>query len=321
MASLIRDSIDFSAYERDTEFAAKVRKASVFAEELDRHFAPRTGGSRQSLMRSTKLRNAIEFRPAEVTTWAGFNGHRKSMFTGQVALDLCEQDEPVLLVSLEMLPMETLGRMCRQATALQAPNAQRRREFMHWTDGRLWLFDHVGRLTPMKALAVCRYFAAEHKGRHVFVDSMMKVCQSEESLDEQKALVGDLCEMAEETGLHVHLVAHCKKPGGDGETKPPSKYDIRGSSAITDQSHNVLLVWQNKAKRAEAEKKEPDPKVMGGFDAIVVVDKQRNGSVEGKFGFFFDDASLRFHDHPDEAIEPYPMEFAEPPKTSARTEP
>ena len=60
------------------------------------------------------------------------------------------------------------------------PNAQRRGEFMRWTDNRLWLFDHVGRLTPSRCLALCRYFADELKGAHVFIDSMMKVCQSEE---------------------------------------------------------------------------------------------------------------------------------------------
>lgn len=308
MAQLIPDSLDFSAYERETEFRAKVQPASAFADDLDFAFTPRPASARRPRMTSTKLRNAIEFRPAEVTCWAGFNGHRKSMFTGQVALDLIDLGERVLLISLEMLPRETLARMCRQASAQAMPNAVRRREFMRWTDGKLWLFNHVGRVTPQKALAVCRYFADELKGTHAFIDSMMKVCQSEESFDEQKQLVGDLCDLAEQTGLHVHLVAHCKKPGADGETKPPTKYDIRGSSAITDQLHNVLLVWQNKAKRAESEKREPNAEVMGKPDAMVVLDKQRNGAVEGKFGFFFDDASMRFCDDALSPVEPYVMD-------------
>lgn len=311
MASLIPDSIDFSAFEHSTEFRAKVRPASIFGEDLDRHFAPRAGMRR--VMRSTKLRAAIEFRPAEVTILAGFNGHRKSMFEGQLALDLISQDERVLLISLEMLPRVTLGRMCRQATGLAQPVKALRDQFLQWTDDRLWLFDHVGRLTPHKALAVCRYFANELRGQHVFVDSMMKVCQSEESLDEQKALIGDLCEMAEETGLHVHLVAHCKKPGGEGESRPPSKYDVRGSSAITDQSHNVILVWSNKPKAEEAEKRMElrNAKKMGEPDVIVVIDKQRNGSCEGKFGLAFDEASLRFMDEAG-AAQPYAMVQPEP---------
>jgi twinkle protein len=307
MAEFLADDIDFRAYMRDTECKVKVRAASVFADDLDAEFEPQKGPHR-SVMFSTRLRNAIEFRPAEVTTWAGFNGHRKSMFLGQVALDLCAQREPVLVVSLEMLPRKTLGRMARQALAHDMPSLERRREFMRWTDGRLWLFDHVGRMKPDLAIAVCRYFAAELKGRHVVIDSFMKVCESEESGDEQKRMVGDLCGVAEETGLHIHLVAHCRKPQGGGEDKPPTKYDIRGSAAISDQAHNVITVWMNKAKRAESEKAEPDPAVMARDDAIVSIEKQRNGDVEGRFGFAFDNRSLRFCDSALAPVEPFPME-------------
>jgi twinkle protein len=309
VAQFIPDDIDFAAYERETECKAKVRRASDFSDELDTEFAPRTG-PRKASMFSTKLRDVIEFRPGEVTCWAGFNGHRKSMFTGQVALDLCVQRERTLIVSLEMKPRKTLARMCRQATARAIPTPDERRRFMSWSDGLLWLFDHEGRLLPDRAIAVCRYFAKELQGRHVVIDSLMKVVQSEESLDEQKRMVGDLCDIAKETDLHVHLVAHCKKPAGMGEDKPPTKYDIRGSAAISDQCSNVILVWQDKAKRAKqtAAQLTGQPTgedLLNRWDAILAIDKQRNGEVEGKFGLFFDDATLRFTDNPLTAVEPY----------------
>jgi len=306
---MIEDATDFRAYMARTEPAAKVRKAADFAEELDAEFAPRSG-SKKSRMFSTKLRDAIEFRPGEVTVWAGFNGHRKSMFTGQVALDLCVQRERALLISLEMLPGKTLARMLRQSTATDWPSREQRDGFKDWTNGRLWLFDHIGRLNPPLCLAVCRYFAEELHGRHVFIDSLMKVCQSEESMDEQKQLVGDLCDVAEETGLHVHLVAHCRKPGGAGEDNPPSKYDIRGSASISDQAHNIITVWQNKVKRAEREKANPDTDKMAKPDALVTIEKQRNGEFEGRFGLWFHDASLRFCDDRMTAVEPYVLEAA-----------
>ena len=306
MARFIPDDIDFSAYEQATEFKAKVRSASLFAEELAAEFAPRTGPIR-SVMSSTKLRNAIEFRPGEVTVWAGYNGHRKSMFTGQVAMDLIAQGERTLVISLEMPPRKTLARMARQACAAASPDVGRLGEFMRWTDGLLWLFDHMGRLTPSKALAVLRYFADELHGQHVFIDSFMKVCESEESMDEQKSMVGNLCDVAKETGLHVHLIAHCRKPNGGSEDKPPTKYDIKGSGAISDQCHNVMMVWENKTKRAEADKREPDPKIMSGIDAMIVIEKQRNGSVEGKFGLYIDNPSFRFCDSNLSAVEPYEM--------------
>lgn len=307
MANMIRDDIDFRAYEESTEFKAKVRPANVFADELDAEFTPKVGGRRVA-MHSTKLRNAISFEPGEVTVWAGYNGHRKSTFTGQVTLDLIALAERTLVISLEMPPRKTLARMAKQAAAAEAPSAIARREFMAWTDNRLWLFDHVGRLTPRKCLAVCRYFADQLEGRHVFIDSFMKVCESEESMDEQKQLIGDICDLSKETGLHIHIVAHCRKPAGGAEDKPPTRYDVKGSGAIPDQAHNVILVFEDKVKRAEADKKEPRPEIMARPDAIVVIDKQRNGSVEGKFGMWIDYRSLRFVDHQSEPVNPYEMQ-------------
>lgn len=287
MARVIEpDSIDYAAYERATETRVKVRKASVFGDALKAHFALRDGQSRHAGMTSTKLRGLIEFRPGEVTAWAGYNGHRKSMFAGQVALDLVDSDQRVLIASMEMQPERTLGRMARQANGGRHPAPNWVDQFMRWTDDRLWLFDHMGRITPSACLAVCLYFAEELKGRHVFIDSMMMVCRSEEHLDEQKQFVTDLCRLAQESGLHVHLITHCRKPQ-TGEERPPSKYDIRGAAAISDQVSNVITVWTKKNKKEEAQA-EPD--------VLIGVEKQRNGAWEGKVKLWFDDASLRFCD-------------------------
>lgn len=306
MAKLLPDSLDFAAYEEATECQIQVRQASVFADELDAEFEP-SRRVQSPRMASTKLRDAIELRPGEVTVWAGYNGHRKSMFTGQVVADLCEQNQRSLVLSLEMPPGKTLARMAQQACASPLPSAAKRKEFMAWTDGRLWLFDHIGRLNQTKCLAVLRYFSAELQGQHVFIDSFMKVVESEEKMDEQKVMVGNLCDVAKETGLHIHLIAHCRKPAGGAEDRPPCKYDIKGSGAITDQPHNVILLWDNKAKRTEAEKVTPNPMVLSQPDFLVVLDKQRNGSVEGKFGLSFDSRTLRFCDDERSPVYPYRM--------------
>lgn len=308
MAELIPDDIDFSAYERQTEVKVKVRRASLYADQLREQFAKRAGGGkREPHMFSTKLRGLIDFRAGEVTVWAGYNGHRKSMLTGQVALDLCVQRERTLMASFEMQPHRTLSRMARQCFAVPRPAPDSLDAFSRWTDGRLWLFDHMGRITPGACLAVCRYFATELDGRHVFIDSMMMVCASEESMDEQKQFTTDLVRMAQETGLHVHLVAHCRKPQQD-EGKPPTKYDLRGSAAISDQAHNVVTVWANKAKKSKLDANPGDDDALSQPDAIVSVEKQRNGAWEGRVKLWFDDASFRFCDDRTSAVEPYVLQ-------------
>ena len=302
MARVIEpDDIDFETYAAATEPALKVRKASAFQEDLERAFVRRGPGDFLPHMHSTKLGADLEFRPGEVTIWAGYNGHRKSMLTGQVALDLIAAEQRTLSMSLEMQPSSTLARMAQQGLAKQWPTRRDLGDFTAWTDGRLWLFDHVGRISPRLCLAVLRYFARELQGQHVFIDSLMKVCQSEESLDEQKLLMSDLCDVAKETGLHIHLVHHCRKPSSSGDERPPTKYDLRGAGAVSDLAHNVVTIWANKARR---DAKPGDPK-WDDPDALLSVEKQRNGKFEGKVKLWFDDFTLRFVNDATSSVLPY----------------
>lgn len=306
------DTIDWRVYERDTDAKTRVRPASIFADELVAQFAPRPAkGSRRARMISTKLRTAVDFRPGETTVWAGYNGHRKSMFAGQVALDLCCLAEPTLIASFEMQPAVTLARAARQCFACAQPSERQLRMFSDWTDRRLWLFDHMGRVEPARLLAVLRYFGEELRGRHAFVDSMMMVCASEDELDQQKQFMTDLVRLAQETDLHVHLIAHCRKPQGGDESKPPTKYDLRGSAAISDQAHNVITVWANKAKKAILEANPNDEKAIDQPDAAVTVEKQRNGAFEGRLKLWWDEASFRFTDERTTPLEPYPVALEE----------
>jgi len=307
MAQTLPDDFDFNAYMRETDARVKIRAASSFADQLAAKFLPRDPEARQPRMISTKLGQRLEFRPGEVTAWAGYNGHRKSMFTGQVAVDLCFQRERVLICSFEMAPADTLARMARQCFAVERPALLSLEKFNAWSDGRLWLFDHVGRVKPDQLMAVLRYFAEELKGTQVFIDSLMMVCASEESLDEQKQFVTDTVRAAQEFGLHIHLVAHCRKPASGDEARPPSKYDLRGSAAISDQCHNVVTVWANKPKAQELSKgnmaRSMEP------DALVTVEKQRNGQWEGQVKLWFDEAALKFVNEQGPA-EPYVLGVA-----------
>lgn len=305
---LIPATVNLRNYVQSPELVAKVRAAGDFVGAVKKEFYDRehkTGPLHATLM-SPKARNLLEFRPGEVSIWAGFNGHRKSMFTSQVALDFCVQNEKVLIVSLEMTPVRTMLRMTRQAAGKAFPHPNYIDDLHQWTTGRLWIFDHLGRLDPEQCMALCRYFAQELDGSHVFIDSMMMVCGSEEHIDEQKQFVTDLVRLAKETGLHVHLVTHCRKPQA-GEDKPPQKYDIRGASAISDQVDNVLTVWANKSKKAKLETNPHDEEQLAQPDALITCEKQRDGGWEGRLKFWFDDASFRFVDDRISPIEPYAL--------------
>ena len=305
MAETIGDAdiVDFEGYEDHVDIS-RVRKAGSYLQGINEVFRPPEGAKPPSMF-STKLSGLLEFRPGELTVWAGYGGHRKSMFTGQVALDLITQGRRVLIASFEMTPARTLARMSMQAWGKAAPSSLENGRFADWTNGRLWMFDHQGHIAPSKALAMCRYFADAKMGHHVFIDSMMMVCSSVEHQDEQKRLTTDLVRLAHETSLHIHLVAHCRKPPSGGDSKPPTKYDLFGSTTIADQADNVVMVWANRAKKEKLDKDAGDFAALAEFDAAIVVEKQRNGRWEGQANLFVDEASFRFCNDRTSAIEPY----------------
>lgn len=307
MANILPEDFDFDRYMRETDCKAKVRAPGVFRAELVDTFKDR-GDTGLPRMESTKLRDLIEFRPAEVTVWGGYNGHRKSMFVGQCVLDLM-RTEPVLIASMEMAPAMTLHRMARQALATAKPYGVDLDRFLGWTDKRLWIFDHHGRVDPARMLAVTRYVAEERGVRHIVIDSLMMVCASEESLDEQKQLLTDLVRASQEYGVHVHLVAHMRKPASGGEDKPPTKYELRGSASISDQAANVIAVWANKPKEERIRTGKSDAN-DGEADALVTVLKQRNGEHEGAVKLWFDRPSMRFVDAWGMRPKPFAMEAA-----------
>ena len=309
MAHLISpDDIDFSVYEHETEGPQNVRSASLYVQAiLDRIASPVK--ERYRYMPWGKTHRLVRFRPGEVTVWGGPNGSGKSLVTGQVGLSLCAQDEKVAIASFEMKPIKTLGRMSRQWThfdheddAILSDPAERRtmidmlEQFRDWTDNKLWLYDQQGTVHWKRVCAVARYCAKELGITQFFVDNLMKCVAGEDDYNGQKAFVDELCTIARDHNIHIHLIHHIKKPANEDHVS--GKYDFKGTGAITDLADNVITVWRNKTKeRARQAKKlisdtEPDAKLL--------VDKQRNGDWEGLIGLWFLPQSQQFvagHNH------------------------
>lgn len=299
---IYEDEINFDLYMEETDVQQKVKPAAMWVTELiDRIRNPVKDP--RAVMPWRKTHRMVAFRPGEVTVWGGANGNGKSLVTGQIALSLCAQGEKVCIASFEMKPAKTLERMGRQFSGFNAedpafagsPEAIQSlidvyEQFRDWTDDRLWLYDQQGTVTAKKVAAVVRYCAKERGITHFFVDSLMKCVASEDDYNGQKLFVDELTAIARDHGIHVHLVHHIRKPAD--ENHKPSKYDYKGTGAITDQVDNVISVWRNKAKEKDREAGKPvkdtDP------DALLICDKQRNGEWEGSIGLWFDKASMQY---------------------------
>lgn len=250
-----------------------------------------------------KTHKQFRLRPHELTVWAGANASYKSMLISQVMLDRAMRGAKICLASLEMTCAKVGRRMALQALCQERPERDR---LMAWLDSvaeAITLYDLTGAMTAKAALAVMRYCAVELGCEQFVLDNLTKIVSVDnDAADEQRKFLSDAHRIAIETGMHVHVVAHTRKPSG-GEDKPPSRYDIRGSSTISDQPDNVVMLWRNRPKEQSADQgelhKAEEP------DMLLTVDKQRHGAWEGQVKLWLDRKTLRFRGEYAEQVSPY----------------
>lgn len=285
------DSIDFDSYfAEQCDEAAKVRPASEWADAVIDRFYGQGMEANWTPTGFQKTAGKFDIRPGEVTVWAGINGHGKTTYLSHVMLNLMQSGQKVCLMSLEMKPSESMAKMVRQAAGTGTPSIGFIRGFHAWTDKRLWIYDHVGRVAPSRALAVATYVRKELGIDHIVIDSLMKVSAGMASDDysAQRDFVDGLCVIARDTGLSIHLVCHMRK--GENERTAPGKFDVKGAGEIVDLIDNLVIVCKNlrKAPKPDEDSQNNDP------DAFIQISKQRHHPWEGSFAFWFDKGSQQF---------------------------
>lgn len=289
--TVIKDTLDLSKFEQIPDEAMYVRPMDSWCDAVLDRFA--NGAS----YRGKPMPWAQEYlgvRPGEVSIWGGYNGSGKSLLTGQMMLGLAKASERALIASLEMPPAITSYRMARQALGELPPFEDTVREFFAWTHGRLWLFEQTSTVHWKRIIALARYCAAELKITQFVVDSLMKCGILKDDFNTQVQMVDQLCAVAKDTGMHIHLVAHMRK--SDGEHYQSDKMDIRGAGEITDLVDNVYTLWRNKPKEREAEKSNPDTGIMNEPDALLSCSKNRHGEWEGRVRLWYHDKPMVYLD-------------------------
>ena len=242
--------------------------------------------------------NSFRLRHSELSVWAGINGHRKSMIVGQI-MGWIAKHQRVCIASLEMQPETTLLRMARQLCGCM-PTDGWMHKFMDWSDERICLYDQLDTIEVERILGMVHYAAVELKCDHIVIDSLTKCGLPPDDYNAQTKFVDRLQWAAKAHKCHIHLVAHMRK--GRDVLDRPDKWDVKGSSHITDLADNVVIVWANK-KREEARKeqsrgatltKQQEQELERGVDQELIVAKQRHGEYEGSVGLYFDPKSLQF---------------------------
>lgn len=291
--------VDFDAWmaQRDIDIS-QVREAREYAKALEDEFYGEAD-AKGLLLPWDKVADKWRIRHGEMTIWSGYNGHRKSMLTGFVLLNLLHQGELACILSFEMMPGKTLARLARQAVGVGQPTKEYLTKFLDSCADKLYLYDQQGSVTPDRVYAVITYCAEVMGIRQFVIDSMMKVVSDEDDYNGQKKFAGRLQDIARELTqnghpTHIHLITHAKKTGD--ESKRPGKQDNRGSGTIVDQTDNFAVVFRL------PENKEGDT----GPDHCIYLDKQRNAQDgwEGTIALWFDGRSLQFNESGFDAMKP-----------------
>jgi twinkle protein len=246
----------------------------------------------------------FELRPGELSVWAGESGSGKSMMISQIMAHLLRGEDKVLIASLEMRPEETLRRMITQCAGNPNPSEDWVREWFAGMDDRLFLYNKLDTVEAKRMVNATRA-AAEFLGvTHVVIDSLTKCRLPTDGpghLSAQTDFIDSLQWTAKHIGVHIHLVAHMRKPEGSRRALEASKFDIRGASQITDLADNVLLLTRNYQKeKALADEQagvvldDQERQLLDECDAFLRVDKQRHNGDHRTYGLWYDKNSLSF---------------------------
>ena len=301
--NILDDSMDFSVYLRATEARTNVRPASQWIGEIKAKLRNH-GLEKKIYLPWDKTRDVFNFRPGEVTLWAGQNGHGKSLLTSQIALSLLGQEQKCCIASFEMKPATTVQRMARMFCEMNpfSPEFQQGEgldaidalydDFGMWTDSRLWLYDQQGTADADTVIGMTRYCAKELGIPHIFIDSLMKCVAGEDDYNGQKSFVDELTAVARDHACHIHLIHHLRKPAN--ESQIPDKHDNKGSGAITDMVDNIFMIWRNKPKEDDIKANGPNAKKAVEADTMLLCRKQRNGEEEPTIKLWFDKDAMQY---------------------------
>lgn len=243
----------------------------------------------------SKCERKLRLRPHELTVWAGSNGSSKSTLLSEVMVSLANSGRRVVVASLEMPAFKVAAKMVAQAFANAHPARALVERWAERMAEDLCFLDFTGDIAAAEIHKLVRYCAHELGTHHILIDNLTKVVSADnEHIEQQRLFMARLHRAAIDTGMHVHLIAHTRKPAGD-EDKPPSRYEVAGSRTLVDQPDNVVMIWRNRPKERKREKGD-----IGAIDeatepdVLIRVEKQRYGRFEGGIGLWMDKGCWRF---------------------------
>jgi len=280
----------YTAILNPVEFDDKVKKAIDYLEDIVAF-----NNNKQELygipIKFPGLQDILRgWRPGETTIWTGKNGGGKSTALNLVLLDLLDQEQSVMIASLEMAPKHYI----RSGIIQYCKKSEIGRGDIENTLSKIgnnWFIYNIrGTTHAQEMIDTFAYIARKYGVKSFIIDSLMKITfAGHNELQEQKEFMSKITDFAHEYECHVHLVAHPRK--GFKDSDQPDKVDVSGASGITDAADNVIVFYRftTEQKEKAKEKGQDIP------DALMSVKKNRTWGTEDIVKLRFDEQTKRFY--------------------------
>ena len=202
---------------------------------------------------------ALRFFPGGFTIWSGFPGAGKTTLLRQLACHLMQpvsEANPlagagVFICSMEEYPQDVLIRHAQVACATENLSENMLQWCVDlWADKlKLWNYRPIeSDCQYRKILSAIRILARGHGVKHAFIDSLMCLDVASNDYEAQRIFAGDLARTAQSAGVHIHLVAHPRKPSRADQE--PDTSDVAGSADLGRKADNVLFVKRSAQESA-----------------------------------------------------------------------
>lgn len=295
LQSLVKKAVDRAVALDPCE----LRSASGFADDIYYELYPEEKPDKDEYVAllGNKHCEDFVFRPSEMIGVCGINGHGKSQWLGQLAIESMSQGVKWCVASMELEPKKLLARKTRQVSGMAKPTREYINAIDEWYDGKLWLFNVVGNAKTSRILEVFEYAHRRYGVNHFIIDSLMMCGIADDDYAGQKDFLLKIRDFKSLFPVTVFIVMHPRK--GLTEEQAPGKFDVLGGIAITNLLDSGLTIWRNKKKeqiiQGSITTDKSQEEINGMPDCKAVIWKQRNGEGwEGSAYYWFNPQAMQY---------------------------
>lgn len=230
-------------------------------------------------------------RESEMTVLTGDTGSGKSTFALNIFYNLIKQGESILIASTEMDTEQVISSLFSMHIGKNFKDfsADEYAKCIMWfSEKKIYFVDVHGRLSVNQIEDYICYAKRKYDISFVLLDHLHFFIRyrSENPVVDIENFVFDIVGVAKKTKCNIWLIAHPSKL--DNRKGLVSMNDIKGSSAIKQDAHNVLTIRRDR----EAEEK--------GFNEVIInIEKVRHTSGKGgKKRYLFNSEGLSYEAKP-----------------------